>query len=297
MTTVRGRRRKTIAARLVALVVATIAVTGSTGRLGGRVARRLEQAGIKQRLLVRDVARAPALAGAHVVQAGYDDPDAATAALVGVETLLMVSASETLDRVDQHRTFVDAAARAGVSHLIYTSFVGASPTATFTLVRDHGATEEHIKASGLAYTFLRDNLYADFFTAMVGDDNVIRGPAGDGRVAAVVQDDIADVAAVVLQQPANHRGATYDLTGPQALTFDEVATTITDVTGRVVTYHPETIAEAYASRASYGAPGWQVDAWVSTYTAIAAGELAAVSSAIEVITGHPATALADLLRR
>jgi uncharacterized protein YbjT (DUF2867 family) len=149
----------------------------------------------------------------------------------------------------------------------------------------------------MRYTFLRDNLYADFFESMVGDDGVIRGPAGDGRAAAVARDDVADVGAAVLREPASHAGATYDLTGPQALTFDEVATTISRATGRPVTYHPETVEEAYASRSVFGAPKWQVDAWVSTYTAVANGELDGVTDTIEQITGHPATTLELLLQR
>lgn len=275
----------------------TIAVTGATGRLGGRVAERLGQAGMEQRLVVRDVSRAPRLPGAEVRTAEYTDGPAVTAALGGADTVLMVSAAEAPDRVDQHRSFIDAAVRAGVRHLVYTSFVGASPTATFTLGRDHWATEEHIRSSGLNYTFLRDNFYADFFPMMVGADGVIRGPAADGRVAAVVQDDIADVAVAVLRDPAAHRGAVYDMTGPTALTLDEVAAAITAAGGPTVSYNAETIEEAYASRAAYGAPPWQVDAWVSTYTAIAAGEVSGVSSAIAEITGHPATSLAALLAR
>ena len=84
------------------------------------------------------------------------------------------------------------AVAAGVAHLVYTSFYGAAPDATFTLARDHWATEEHIRASGLAFTFLRDNLYADFLPLMADEHGVIRGPAGDGRVAAVAIDDVAD---------------------------------------------------------------------------------------------------------
>jgi uncharacterized protein YbjT (DUF2867 family) len=274
-----------------------IAVTGSTGLLGGRVARRLADAGVSQRLLVRDLRRAPKLAAAEAVTAEYGDADAVADAVRGLRTVLMVSASETPDRVTRHRAFVDGAVRGGVEHLVYISFFGASPTATFTLARDHWATEEYIKQSGLAYTFLRDNLYADFFEFMVGEDGVIRGPAADGRVSAVAQDDIADAAAAVLQQPGDHRGVTYDLTGPEALTLAEVAETITRVTGRTVGFHNETIEEAYASRAHYGAPDWQVDGWVSTYTAIAAGELAEVSGDVAKLSGHPATSLADLLQR
>jgi uncharacterized protein YbjT (DUF2867 family) len=273
-----------------------LGITGSTGRLGGRIARRLADAGVPQRLLVRDPARAPQLPASTVAAASYDDPDAVRDALAGVSTVLMVSGAEHPDRVGQHRSFIDAAAEAGVEHLVYISFLGAAPDATFTLARDHWATEQHIRARGLRATFLRDSLYADFFPFMTGEDGVIRGPAGDGRVAAVAQDDIADAAVAVLRDPAAHAGASYDLTGPEALTMTEVAATIAAVTGRPVSYHPETLEEAYASRAGYGVPDWQVDAWVSTYTAIAAGELATVSGAVPDLTGHPARSLADVLR-
>ena len=274
-----------------------IVVSGATGHLGGRIARRLAAAGVEQRLLVRDRGRAPALDRAEVAVADYADPEALRAALAGAGTVLMVSGAETPDRVRQHHNFVDAAVAAGVERLVYTSFVGAAPAAVFTLARDHWATEERIRASGLGFTFLRDNLYADFLPLMVGADGVIRGPAGDGRAAVVAQDDIADAAVAVLRDPEPHAGRTYDLTGPEALTFAEMAAVITASTGREVVFHDETPAEAYASRASYGAPEWQVDAWVSTYSAVAAGELAAVSPAVEQLTGHPATTLADVLSR
>ncbi|AQZ69293.1 unnamed protein product [[Actinomadura] parvosata subsp. kistnae] len=275
-----------------------IVTTGATGRLGGRVAARLAAAGVEQRLVSRHAtARAPRLDRATAVDAAYGDRAALRQALDGASTVLFVSASESADRLDQHRAFVDAARDARVSHLVYVSFYGAAPEATFTLARDHWATEQHIRDSGLTFTFLRDNLYADFLPGMTGDDGVIRGPAGQGRVAAVAQDDIAEAAANVLLAPKEHEGATYDLTGPQALTLDEVAATISAATGRTVTYHAETVPEAYASRESYGAPAWQVEAWVSTYLAIAAGELEGVTDGIPALTGHPATSLAELLGR
>jgi NAD(P)H dehydrogenase (quinone) len=270
-----------------------LAVTGSTGQVGGRVARLLAAAGVPQRLVVRDPGRAPVLDGTSVVRAGYGDGEAARRALDGIDTLFMVSGAEAPDRVEQHFTFIDAAVAAGVSRIVYTSFYGAAPDATFTLGRDHWATEEHIRASGLRQVFLRDNLYSDFLRYMVGEDGVIRGPAGDGRVSAVAQADIAEVAAIVLQQEGAHDGATYEMTGPEALTFHEIAALF----GPGVTYHPETVEEAYASRAKYGAPDWQVDAWVSTYTSIAAGEQAGVSDDIERITGHRATSIGDVVRR
>ncbi|MEU6375651.1 SDR family oxidoreductase [Streptomyces sp. NPDC046909] len=273
-----------------------VVVTGATGRLGGRVARRLAEEGVPQRLLVRSPERAPRLPGATAVRGSYDDHDAVVHGLTGAETLLMVSASESVDRLAHHKAFVDAAVEAGVRHVVYVSFFGAAPDATFTLARDHFHTEEHIRASGLACTFLRDNLYAEFVPDLAGADGVIRGPAGQGRAAFVSQDDIADAAAAVLARPGEHAGATYDLTGPESLSLAEAAAVLTEVRGRTVTYHPETVEEAYASRASYGAPPWQLDAWVSTYTAIAAGELDGVSDAVARLTGHPATPLADVIR-
>lgn len=274
-----------------------LAVTGSTGRLGGRVARLLADAGVRQRLLVRDPARAPQLPGTTVAVAPYADRPAVREALTGVDTVLMVSGSESADRVEQHRSFLDAAADAGVGHLVYVSFLGAAPDATFLLARDHWATEQHARALGVTTTFLRDGLYADDMPEMVGEDGVLRGPAGEGRASVVAIDDIAAVAALVLQDPAPHAGASYDLTGPAALTLTEVAETIAAVTGRPARYQEETVEEAYASRASYEAPRWLVDAWVSTYTAIAAGEMAAISTAVPDLLGRPATPLAEVLRR
>jgi len=272
-----------------------LAVTGSTGWLGGLVARDLAQRGVGQRLVVRAASRAPQLPGATVVECTYGDREAAERALTGVRTLLMVSASEQEDRLTEHRTFVDAAAAAGVEHVVYLSFFGAAPQAAFTLARDHWATEEHLKASGMAWTFLRDNLYLEFMDQIVGDDGVIRGPAGDGRAAVVSHDDIARVAVAVLLDPAPHTARTYDLTGPEALTFADMASVISEVTGRVVTFHDETVEEAYASRAAYGAPDWQVDAWVSTYTAVRAGELDGVSGDVERLTGRRPTSLREHL--
>ena len=275
-----------------------IAVTGATGGLGGRVARRLAGRGLAQRLVVRDAARAPELAGAEAAAASYDDPERLRRAFQGARTLVMVSASEDPDRLRLHANVVDAAADAGVERVVYTSFLGAAPECTFTFGRDHWHTEELIKGSGLRFTMLRDNLYLDFLPLMVGADGVIRGPAGDGRMAGVTRDDIADVAAAVLLADGDrHDGRSYDLTGPEALTMAEVAQRLSELAGRTITYHPETLEEAYASRASYGAPDWEVDGWVTTYVAIANGELEAVSGDVAAVAGHPPMRLAEFLRR
>ena len=272
-----------------------LAVTGSTGQLGGQVARLLSAAGSPQRLLVRDASRAPDLEGAVPAVANYADAAQARAALAGVKTLFMVSAAEAEDRLQQHYTFVDAAAEAGVQHIVYTSFFGASPGCTFTLGRDHYATEERIKASGMDYTILRNNFYLDFLPLLAGADGVIRGPAGDGVMAAVSRADIARSVLTVLRDPALHVGRSYDLTGPEDISLAAAAELLTAGTGRTITYQNETVEEAYTSRQPYAAPPWQVDAWVSTYTAIAAGELAGPTSAVHELTGREPLGLADVL--
>ena len=273
----------------------SLAVTGSTGALGQQVARALSAAGVPQRLLARCPGRTPVLRGAVAVPFTYADRELALQALEDVTTVFMVSASEAADRVEQHATFVDAAAEAGVRHIVYTSFQGASPTCTFTLGRDHWETEERIRATGMTSTFLRNSFYLDFLVGLGADDGVIRGPAGSGRVAAVARSDIARCATAVLLAPEDHAGATYELTGPEALSFDDVARVVAARTGRRVSYHAETVEEAYASRRRWDAPQWQYDAWVSTYTAIAAGELAEVTDHVQRLTGREPLSLRALL--
>lgn len=272
-----------------------IAVTGVTGGVGGRVARRLAAAGVRQRLLCRDPARAPELPGATTAPAEFGDPASVQAALADARTLFLVSASEDANRVQLHTGAVDAAVAAGVERIVYLSFVAAGPRATFTFARDHWHAEQHIAGTGLAYTFLRDNLYQDVLPYFAGSEGVIRGPAGDGRFGAVARDDIADVAAAVLRSSGEHDGASYDLTGPAAISMAEVAEELTRASGRPVRYHAETLPEAYASRAQFGAPEWEVAGWVTSYAAIATGELDVVSSTVADLAGHPPISFAEFL--
>lgn len=270
-----------------------LAVTGATGYLGGLVARDLAEKGLPLRLLGRSPERAPRLPGAQFLRASFGDVDAVVSALTGIDTVLMVSAAESADRLDQHLTFVRAAAAAGVRHVVYTSFEGAGPDATFTLARTHGATEEAIRRSGMAWTFLRDNFYLDFVPHLAVD-GVIAGPGGDGQAAFVARADVAAVASAVLLDPSAHAGQIYRLTGPESLSLADCARILTEH-GRPSRYHNETVEEAYASRATYGAPDWQLDAWVSTYTAIAVGELAEVTDDVRRVTNRSPRSLAQVL--
>jgi len=155
-----------------------IAVTGASGEIGGRVARSLASRGLPLRLVVRDASRAPELS-AEVAVAEYRDGAAMRAALEGMETLYLVSGSESADRVAEHFSAVDAAAAAGVRRIVYVSFMGAAPDAVFTFARDHAATEERIRSTGLAHVFLRSCMYAEYVPAFASPEGVLRGPAGE----------------------------------------------------------------------------------------------------------------------
>lgn len=280
-----------------------IAVTGATGALGGRVVDRLAASDVPLRLVVRDAARAPRTPGAEVVvnAGGFGDPAGLRKALTGADTLFLVSAAEAENRLRQHLDAVDAAVAAGVQRIVYTSFLHASPDAVFTLVRQHAATEDRIRASGVRHTFLRHGMYADFvpFFATLQDGRaVIAAPAGEGRTSFVSRDDLADVAAAVLLDGSGRfDGQALEVTGPEALSLADAARVLAEVTGVPAEYRPETVEQAWASRRPSGHPDWEIEGWVTSYLAIAAGQLETVTDVVPTVTGHPALTVTEHLRR
>lgn len=265
-------------------LVGTIAITGATGQLGSRVARMLAAGGVAQRLVVRDAARAPQLEGAEVAEASYRDEAAMRAALSDVDVLFLVSAHEGADRMPEHRAAVRAAAAAGVDRVVYTSFMGAAPHATFPFAREHSLTEQLIDQAGLRLTALRNSLYADVAPHFVGADGVIRGPAGQGRIAWVARHDVARLAVATLLDDS-HADRIYDVSGARPITLPETARLLTEASGREITYYAETDEEARASRA--GAEEWQIAGWAGSYKAVATGETSVTSHTIEHVTGRP----------
>ena len=171
--------------------------------------------------------------------------------------------------------------------IVYTSFLGAAESSTFLLGRDHWATEEAIRETGLAFTFLRDSFYADFIPYFAGPDRVFRGPAGSGRLAPVARDDVAAVAVAVLAARGTYDGRALRLTGPEAFDLATAAERLSAYTGEPYSYVEETIEEAWESRRPSGAPEWMIEGWISTYTAIADGSLDQVSEDVEEVIGRP----------
>ena len=270
----------------------TIAVTGATGGLGGRVARLLAERGVRQRLIVRDPARAPQLPGADIAVAAYQDAEAMARALEGTTTLFLVSGHEDPDRVSLHRKALEGARLAGIERIVYTSFMGAAPNATFPFARDHSDTEQAVREAGISLTSMRNALYADVAPRFVGADGVIRAPAGHGRLAWVARADVARLAVVLLTEPG-HEGQIYDVSGPHAIDLHETARILTRATRRVITYHAETLDEARASRA--GHPDWLVNGWIGSYLMLDTGEGSVTSHTIEHLTGQAPMSLSEFL--
>ena len=273
-----------------------IGITGVTGNIGSYVADLVDKKGIASVHLARSPERAKVYASAEIRKIVYANTPEVVEALKGIDTLLMVSARENPERVKEHKEFLDAAKLAGVQHIVYTSFYGVDEKATFTLSRDHAQTEAYIKELGFTYTFLRDNFYLDFLIDMALENGEIRGPAGSGLVSAVARKDTSRVAAEILLNPKEWENQALNLTGPEDLSMEEIVALLSKETGKDITYLDESVEEAYESRKKWPAQTWEYDAWVSTYTAIKAGEQAGVSIDIEKVLRHPASSLLDIIR-
>ena len=274
-----------------------IAVTGVTGNLGGMVSRLCKKNGIEVRNLARNVEKAEKLGFSNVFKSSYDKSEDTVKSLKGIEVLFMVSGSENPNRVQQHKDFIDAAKIAGVSHIIYLSFYNASKKSIFTLGRDHYATEEYIKENGFKYTFLRDNFYVDFFVDLCREYAEIKGPAGNGKVSAVVRSDVSEVAAKILENLGKWENQTLNMTGPEELSMTEIVKAVSEYFGKEIKYIEETVEEAYESRKIWKAEQWEYDSWVSTYTAIAENEQSGISNDIEKVLGRKATSLVEYLEK
>lgn len=274
----------------------TLAITGATGVVGSTAARHLAAAGQTARLIVRDAARTPDLPGFEIAAFAHDGGPSLLSALSGIDTALMVSAHEDDRRLRLHQDFVDASVRCGVRQIVYLSYVGAAEDATDTYARDHGATESYLLDSGLDVTIVRSNLYAETLPEFVHEDQ-IRAPAADGRIAAVARADVGAALGAVLLDPQTHVGQTYELSGPEALSFDDVATLLSPVLGVPLAYTPQTDEEARQQKQAFGAPAEVLDGWLSAYVAIRQGIHGQVTGDVRHLTGRAPTPAAEALAR
>jgi NAD(P)H dehydrogenase (quinone) len=274
-----------------------IVVTGCSGYVGGLVARELAARGEPLRLVTRDAARAPSLADAEVVVAGYGDPEALARALQPGDRVFMVSLHLGPEqRVPLHRSFVEAAVRARVAHVVYLSFVNAGPGALFLHARSHGATEAMLRESGLPFTFVRNGMYADDIPGWFDPDGVAREPGADARMSFSYRPELAEAIAVTLTGPG-HENAVYDVTTPESVTLAELARLATEATGADYRYDPVDDQAWEARWRAAGKSGWELEAGRSVYEALRAGEFDVVGGDYRSLTGRAPLTVAQIVAR
>jgi NAD(P)H dehydrogenase (quinone) len=279
----------------------TTVVTGATGHLGRLVVEALLARGVAPGDLVATGRRTQVLddlaaRGVRVARADYDDPASLDAAFAGADRLFFASGSEVGHRIPQHRNVVDAAVRAGVRHVAYTSAprVDVSP---LPVAPDHKATEEMLAASGLPTTLLRNDWYSENYLgdlAQVRETGVLVTATAGGRVASAPRKDYAEAAAVVLTTEG-HEGAVYELAGDVAWDYDELAGVLADLTGRPVQVRAVTPDERRAQLVAAGTPPEAAAFVAALDEAIAGGWLAGTDGTLARLLGHPTTPLRDTL--
>ena len=275
----------------------TIVVTGATGHFGRLAVEALLARGVAPGEIVATGRRTDTLAdlaarGVVVRPADYDDPASLDAAFAGAEKLLFVSGSDVGKRLGQHRNVVDAAARAGVRHLAYTSAPHAD-VSTLPVSPDHKATEELIAASGIPATILRNNWYSENYLAdlaVARETGEVASATGTGRVASAPRADYADAAAAALTGDG-HEGKVYELGGDTAWDYDELAATLSEILGRPVARRDLTPDERHAGLLAAGLDEGTAGFVVAIDTAIAGGELAEVTGDLSRLVGRPTVPL------
>lgn len=279
----------------------SIVVTGASGQLGHLVVEKLLGRGIAPDDVVatgRSVDRLADLAarGVRTARFDYADADLTGVAETG-DTLLLVSTDVPGNRVALHSAALDAAVRAGVGRVVYTSAPRADDTA-LVLAPEHKATEELVRAGGLPYTLLRNNWYTENYAPTLRqarETGTVVGSAGDGRVASATRADYAAATAAVLTTDG-HAGATYELGGDTAWDFAELAAAIGTVLGREVTYAPVGPEEHRSALLAAGLGEGTAGFVVALDGNIRDGALAEVTHDLSRLTGRPTTPLVDGLR-
>jgi uncharacterized protein YbjT (DUF2867 family) len=268
-----------------------ILITGATGTVGSEVVRRLSAQGIQVRALTRDLHKVEAIKLPHVqfVQGEFDDPDSIRRACAGVEREFLLSNS-TERAEKQQITFAELAQESGVRHIVKLSQLHADMNSTGRFLRYHGAVEAAIEAAGVTFTFLRPNLYMQGllnFRQSIKEKGAFFAAADEGRVSAVDVRDLADVAVAALTG-SQHNDKRYSLTGPEALTFGEMAKQLSAALGRTIEFvdvAPEAMREALVG---LGFPAWQADGLLEEFAMYRKGEAADVEAGvIEALNRSP----------
>ena len=289
-------------------------MTGASGRYGRLATGKLIAQGRARDLIL--ITRTPARladcaqAGCEVRYGDFDRPESLRAALRGADKLMLISGTRVGARVRQHRAAIDAAEAADVRHIIYTSFVNVEPANPAIVAIDHRETENLIRASGLAFTFLRDAHYADAMILNAGPGFIASGvwltSTQGGREAMVWREDCVNCAVAVLTENG-HENKTYPVTGPNRESFAEVAAMLAELTGRPIRLVETDDAGMYAHFDALGIPRepvddqtvsgipWNSDDMVSFERAIREGFLDVCTDDVQRVTGRLARSVRELI--
>lgn len=294
----------------------TIIITGASGQFGRAAAELLLGKVPAQELILttRTPERLADLAarGAQVRHADFDDPATLDTAFTGGDRMLLISTARVGTRVGQHRNAIEAAARAGVKHIVYTSTLGAADPDHPAMVKlDHRATEEIVEQSGVAWTFLRDSQYAEALAYAIAPAAIMNGSlpgmGGDGKVAFVARQDCVACAVAVLTSEG-HENKAYDLTGPELWSFPQAIKRVSEIVGKEIPYVLVDEEGMYAYFDAMGAPRhasdivpdgpipWSSDDMVTYEVAIRDGYFDVINDNVEKLTGRKPRGLEEVLQ-
>lgn len=283
--------------------MSTLLVTGASGHLGQRVLELLLEAGEKDIIATTrtpETLAAFAARGVTVRAADFEDTESLTVAFSGAERLLLIS-TDALDRpgrrLQQHQNAVAAAKAAGVKHILYTSLTYAEPDSPILLAGDHVGTEQAIKASGLGYTLLRNNMYTEMLIDTVKRaiaTGQIFAATADGKAGYVTREDCARAAAAALAADFDGQ-RTLDITGPEAVSQADIAAIAQKLSGKPVSYIAIPLSALIDGMVGAGLPRPVAEVYASFDTGIATGVLDVAPGAVEALTGKRPTSVEEFL--
>jgi len=267
-----------------------ILVTGAAGTTGSEVTRLLASKGVRVRAMLRDPEKAKRFTGSSVepVIADLDDPSSLDPALKGIDKVFLVSSVDP--RVSQlHGNVIEASKRAGVKQIVRLSALGAATNSPAQILKWHGEVDERLSRSGLSFSILRPHSFMQNYLALRGtvqSEGAIYLPAREGKIVAIDARDVALTAVAVLTGEG-HSGRIYDLTGPELLSFADIAEKIGKAIGRTVTYTDVPAEAAREAMLAMGRPDYLVNGFIELLGLYAGGSFHDVTQTVQKITGSP----------
>lgn len=276
-------------------------VTGATGQLGRLVIEQLLNTLPAAQIIaaVRDPAKAGDLSalGVQVRQADYSQPSTLDSAFVGAEKILLISSNEIGQRATQHQAVIEAAQRANVKLLAYTSVLHAD-TSSLGLAEEHRQTETALQQSGVPFVLLRNGWYSENYTAGIPaalEHGAVFGSAGDGLISSAARADFAAAAIAVLTSPEQQAGRVYELAGDESYTLSALAAELSKQTGKTIPYTDLPQAEFRGALIQAGLPEFVAELLADSDAAAAKGALFDDSRQLSALIGRPTTALATTI--